>query len=306
MTGVVTLLTHRVAATLLAAMDGGRRIVSVSLDLGRTESVVALTNGVARTNAMAVSREALARIARDENKCFEIVDGEPKPITVFSTTTGWVRSLFPTEDAPTTLVAGFPMHRIRGTTPLADTCAKVQALGRPRGRVLDTATGLGYTAIALAEAGAQVVTVELDPAAIALARRNPWSVALFENDNIQTVIGDVAVLAAAFAAGVFSAVLHDPPTRQLAGALYSRSFYAEMRRVLKPGGRLFHYAGDPRSGQGAKITAGVSRRLREAGFRNIRRNEQAFGVTAIAGDERLDWRDARRGERRRRATADSR
>ena len=298
-TGIPALLTHREAAQLLAAMDGARQTASVSLDLGRTQSVVALTAGMASTGAVAVSRQALTRIAGDENKCFEIVGGQPVPISVFSATTGWARSLFPTEDAPTTLVAGFPMHRIRGTTPLADTEAKVRALGRPRGRVLDTATGLGYTAIALAKTATLVVTVELDPAAIALARRNPWSAALFENDNIKMAIGDVAALAAGFPAGAFSAVLHDPPTSQLAGALYSGAFYAEVRRVLKPGGRLYHYVGDPRSSQGAKTAAGVSRRLRAAGFRNVRTSDQAFGVTAMAGGGRLSGRAAGQVERHR-------
>ena len=123
----------------------------------------------------------------------------------------------------------------------------MKCLGRARGRALDTATGLGYTAIELARAGFDVVTVELDPAAIDLARRNPWSAALFRNEGIRLVQGDVAQAVASFADREFAAVLHDPPTRQLAGELYSGAFYRQLRRILKPGGRLFHYVGDPAS-----------------------------------------------------------
>ena len=93
----------------------------------------------------------------------------------------------------------------------------------------------------------------------------------------------MAELAASWETGTFSAILHDPPTVQLGGALYSAAFYRQLRHLLKPGGRLFHYVGDPRSGYGAKTTAGVMRRLQEAGFENVRRHPPAFGVTAVAG-----------------------
>ena len=280
--GPTPLLTHVEASALLAAVRDGHAAAVVSLDLGRSETTVRIEQGAARIGTAALRAVALAKIAGDPNKCFRIVDGEPQAVALFSATTGWARSLLPTGEAPTTLVAGFTMHRIRGTTPLADTRAKVYALGRGRGRVLDTATGLGYTAIELARTGREVLTVELDPAAIALARLNPWSRGLFANPNIEIVIGDVAELTAGWETGAFSAVLHDPPTMQLAGALYAGAFYRQLHRVLKPGGRLFHYVGDPQSGTGAKTTAGVVRRLQEAGFENVRRHSQAFGVTAVA------------------------
>ena len=172
-------------------------------------------------------------------------------ISVFSEETGWVRSLHPTADAPTTVVAGFPMHRIAGTTPLADTEAKVRALGRPRGRVLDTATGLGYTAIALARTCTEVVSVELDPAALELARRNPWSAVLFGCSKIELVVSDVVRSASGHSRTASSRrYCTIPPTAQLSGDLYSQAFYSELRRVLRPGGRLFHYVGDPASARG--------------------------------------------------------
>jgi hypothetical protein len=44
--------------------------------------------------------------------------------------------------------------------------------------------------------------------------------------------------------------------------------------------QLFHYVGDPESKSGRTITAGVMRRLEQAGFRQIRRAPRAFGVVA--------------------------
>ena len=285
--GCAPILTAAVAGRLLAAMDGGEPALAVSLDLGLSTERVPIHDGVVDARGTMVQRALLANIARREQQCFEVAAGDARPIAVFSEVTGWVRTLLPTADAPTTLVAGFPMHRLAGTTPLADARAKVRALRTARGRVLDTATGLGYTAIELARAGCDVVTVELDPAAIDLARRNPWSAALFECAKVRLRQGDVVEIAASFASGSFSAVLHDPPTRQLAGELYSAAFYAELRRILKPGGRLFHYVGDPDSRAGARVTAGVMRRLADAGFDNIRRRKDAFGIVAVARSWRL-------------------
>jgi hypothetical protein len=81
----------------------------------------------------------------------------------------------------------------------------------------------------------------------------------------------------------FATILHDPPTLTLAGHLYSTDFYAELLRVLKPGGRLFHYVGDPASKSGSRTTNGVVQRLEQAGFSSVRRYPRAFGVTATKG-----------------------
>jgi predicted methyltransferase len=66
----------------------------------------------------------------------------------------------------------------------------------------------------------------------------------------------------------------------LAGELYSAEFYGELRRVLRPGGKLFHYIGDPDSKMSASVTRGVLRRLEKTGFRNVRQVPDAFGVVA--------------------------
>lgn len=283
------LLTSASARQACAAIDAGAAVANISVDLGRSCVAVPIANrkawfgpaAASEPGLQALERATLQKVTRQPNKCFEVIGGKVHPLSVFSEATGWVRSLMPTADAPTTLVAGFPMHRVRGTTPLADTRAKVRALGRPRGRALDTATGLGYSAIELAKTCAQVVTVELDPAAIDLARRNPWSEMLFTHANIRLIIGDVGEQVTRFADASFDVVLHDPPTAQLAGSLYSQAFYAQLRRVLAAKGRLFHYVGDPASVAGGRLTAGVMRRLQDAGFRPVRRASQAFGVVAF-------------------------
>jgi predicted methyltransferase len=175
------------------------------------------------------------------------------------------------------LISGIPMHRIKDTNPEKDTRQKIKA-AHPMGRVLDTATGLGYTAISAAESAELVMTIELDPAAQDICRRNPWSQGLFENPKIEQRIGDSFDVIETFENASFNRIIHDPPTFSLAGHLYSRDFYAEMHRVLKSGGRAFHYIGDPESKSGSRITAGVIKRLEQVGFSQVRRAPRAFGV----------------------------
>jgi predicted methyltransferase len=183
-------------------------------------------------------------------------------------------------DAPTMLVAGLPMHRIKETDPYADTLTKVRTIQPIVGRVLDTATGLGYTAIEAAKTAEEVVSIELDPAGIEIARLNPWSQPLFQRPNIRMLVGDAVDLVPTFEDAAFSRILHDPPMIIIAGDLYSATFYRELYRVLRRGGRLFHYVGDPDSPSGSRTTGGVIRRLQEVGFSRVVRRSEAFGVVA--------------------------
>jgi len=148
------------------------------------------------------------------------------------------------------------------------------------GRVLDTATGLGYTAIAAAQTAEYVVTIELDPAALEIARLNSWSRALFDNPKITQIVGDSFEEIGELGEATFSRVIHDPPAFNLAGDLYSGEFYRQLFRVLRPGGRLFHYIGDLESKSGRVVSKGVVRRLQEAGFSRVVRRPEAFALVA--------------------------
>jgi len=59
--------------------------------------------------------------------------------------------------------------------------------------------------------------------------------------------------------------------------------YQELHRVLRPGGALYHYIGDPASTASGRLFAGVKSRLAAAGFDAVRTAPAAFGVTASAG-----------------------
>ncbi|MCA9940373.1 MAG: RsmD family RNA methyltransferase [Anaerolineales bacterium] len=278
---MLMVLSHFQAAEMLRAREAGLTEVVSSIDLRMTTMTARPgTDGVWLAEGVMVSWAQVAEIADNPTACYEVLAGEIVPIRAFSQMTGRFYSLLPTEGAPTMLVAGFPMHRIKGIDPHRDTLNKIKALGTPRGRLLDTATGLGYTAIEAAKTADEVVTVELDAAAQGICRRNPWSQGLFRNAKIRQIMGDSYEVIETFAAGTFSCILHDPPTFSLAGELYSRHFYEEAYRVLRARGRLFHYIGDPSSKSGANITRGVVRRLQEAGFGRVVAKPRAYGVVA--------------------------
>ncbi len=204
-----------------------------------------------------------------------------REIQVFSPETNRRYSLLATAGAPTMLVSGVQMHRTAGQDPWSDTLAKVRCAAPVVGDVLDTCTGLGYTAVVAAASASSVLTVELDPAAVEVARQNPWSRSLFDHPRIERRIGDSAVVVDDLPDGRFSRVIHDPPVFGLAGDLYAGAFYRQLYRVLGRGGRLFHYVGNVASGSGQRVTRGVTQRLREAGVSRIVARPEAFGVLAV-------------------------
>ena len=172
------------------------------------------------------------------------------------------------------------MHRIVDIDPMQDTLKKIATIVPIVGRVLDTATGLGYTAIEAAKTAEQVITIELDPGAQEIAQLNPWSRDLFDNPKIKQVMGDAFEVVANFDDSSFERIIHDPPVFSLAGELYSGAFYRQLYRVLKRGGRLFHYIGNLESKSSGTVTKGALKRLQEAGFTRVVRKPEAFGVVA--------------------------
>ena len=254
--------------------------VPLSLDLGLSSDTVRRTEqGIELPDGQTLTEQQIEQINSDENGCYQLFDNHLHKVEFFSDFTNRYYSLMPTEAAPTMLISGIPMHRIKGTNPLEDTRQKLKALGRANGLVLDTTTGLGYTAIQAAQTAARVITIEFDPTVIEVCRANPWSQGLFNNPKIQQLIGDSGDLAPAFEAEAFNAIIHDPPTFNLAGHLYSGVLYATFYRILKPNGRLFHYIGNPESRYGATTGRGVVNRLRQAGF-TVAPRDRAFGVLA--------------------------
>ena len=252
-----------------------------SLNLGLTPHEVRLeADRVILTDDAWLSWAAVDDIASTPTACYLIEGGDATKIQAYSTALDRLYTLFPTEGAPTVLISGIPMHRIKDIDPLEDTRRKVRSIAPVGGRVLDTATGLGYTALEAARTAEAVVTIELDPVIQDVARLNPYSRVLFDNPKIEQLFGDSSEVIVTLASSSFSRVIHDPPMFALAGQLYSAEFYRQIHRVLKLHGRLFHYIGDITSGSAKRVAQGATRRLLEVGFKRVTARPETFGLVA--------------------------
>ena len=272
-------LSHVQVEPLLQAHHRGERAATISMDLGLTTAEVELqADRAILPDGQWLPWEEMEEIAREESACFVIKEDTAEKVQRFSDSLNRFYSLMPTGGAPTMLISGIPMHRIKGIDPYQDTLKKLHTIAPVTGRVMDTCTGLGYTAIEAAKTADEVVTIELDPMVLEVAQLNPWSRPLFESPNIRQIVGDAFDEVQEFEDETFSRIIHDPPMFSLAGDLYSGECYRHLHRVLKPKGRLYHYIGDPNSRSGRNLTKGVVRRLQEAGFSRVVRKPDAFGV----------------------------
>ncbi len=275
------MLSYVQVAPLLKGREQGLPSVQISPDLGLSTVEVRLTaEGAEFPGGEHLDWQSAEKISSSDVNCFILEENVIRPAQVFSEYTNRMCSLMPTKGAPSMLVAGFVMHRIKDIDPMQDTLRKIRAITPITGRVLDTATGLGYTAIEAAKTADEVVTIELDPGAQEMARLNPWSRALFHSPNIRQIMGDAYEVVRTFEDGSFARIIHDPPTFSLAGELYSGAFYQQLYRILKRGGRLYHYIGDPNSKASGGVTKGALKRLQEAGFARVVRRPEAYGVVA--------------------------
>jgi uncharacterized protein len=275
------ILSYIQTRPLLEARKRGQAVVETSLDLGISHTSATLsTEGVSFATGERLDWASVEKISRSEVNCYTISAKGIHSVQTFSQETNRLCGLMPTRGAPSMLIAGFVMHRIKEIDPWQHAQRMIAAIAPMSGSVLDTATGLGYTVILAAREASGVTTIELDPGVQAIAQLNPWSQELFANPKITQVMGDAYEVVPTFADESFGRIMHDPPTFKLAGELYSGAFYRELYRILKRGGRLFHYIGDPNSKASGGVTRGVVRRLQEAGFSRVVRRAEAYGVVA--------------------------
>ncbi|MDE2086098.1 MAG: SAM-dependent methyltransferase [Xanthomonadaceae bacterium] len=259
------LLTRANAEALLAARDAGAAEWHGSLDLGRSTDIAML-----QADGWQWRGERYPWPAAPKERTIHYWDGEGfAPVARFS---GSLIKLVPTEwDVPTFEIDGIKMLPTAKASPLDDARRKV-ALVEPRGKVvLDSCGGLGYFAACCLEAGAtRIHSFEKNPDVLWLRTLNPWSPdpdAPSSGGRLRLAHADVAQAIAQVGDASVDALLHDPPRFGIAGELYALAFYRELARVLRRGGRLFHYTGSPNKlTSGRDVPREVAKRLEQAGF----------------------------------------
>jgi predicted methyltransferase len=259
------LLTRPLAEALRAARDAGAQTWTGSFDLDRTRDDV-------RLDADAWTWHGQRYPYPDTLKDRTIYHWDGDAFAAISRYDGALIKLVPTEwGAPTFEIDGIKMLPTAKTSPIDDARRKV-ALVRPQGKtVLDTCGGLGYFAACCLDAGAaRIVSFEKNADVLWLRTLNPWSPdpdAPEHGGRLRLTHGDVSQAIAEMADASVDAVLHDPPRFGIAGELYSQTFYDHLARVLRRGGRLFHYTGRPnRLTSGRDVPREVAKRLEKSGF----------------------------------------
>ncbi|KRA44338.1 MnmC family methyltransferase [Pseudoxanthomonas sp. Root630] len=271
------LLTRDAANALRAARDRGDGVWPGSFDLGRTQGEARLgTDAWQWKEATYPYPEGL------KDRTLYHWDGEDfAPISRFA---GSLIKLVPTEwGVPTFEIDGIKMLPTSKESPLDDAQRKV-ALVEPRGKVvLDTCGGLGYfAACCLAAGAARIRSFEKNEDVLWLRTLNPWSPdpeAPEHDDRLELAHADVSRAIVDIADASVDAVLHDPPRFGIAGELYSQAFYDQLARVLRRGGKLFHYTGSPNKlTSGRDVPGEVAKRLEKAGFKAQRALDGVVGL----------------------------
>jgi uncharacterized protein len=259
------LLTRPIVEALLAARDAGANAWVGSLDLG-------ISNGKAslETETWQWRGQRYPYPNPPKDRTIHYWDGDGfAPASRYA---GSLIKLVPTEwGAPTFEIDGIKMLPTSKESPFEDARRKVTLI-EPRGKVvLDTCGGLGYFAACCLEAGvARVHSFEKNADVLWLRTLNPWSPdpdAPANGGRLQLDHADISQAITRIADASMDALLHDPPRFGIAGELYSQAFYDQLARVLRRGGRLFHYTGSPNKlTSGRDVPREVAKRLEKAGF----------------------------------------
>lgn len=258
------LLTRPLGEALLFAHSSGAAVWHGSLDLGYSTGPVPLTNEHWQWQGASYPYPGKLK-----DRTLYWWDGEDfAPVSRFA---GSLIKLVPTVwNVPTFEIDGIKMLPTAKESPLDDARRKV-ALVQPAGKaVLDTCGGLGYFAACCLDVDvAQIQSFEKNEDVLWLRRLNPWSPDPTQsNGRLQLTHADIALAIEALPDATFDAALHDPPRFGIAGELYSLTFYQQLARVLRKGGRVFHYTGSPNKlTSGRDVPREVAHRLERAGFK---------------------------------------
>lgn len=257
------LLTRTLCEQIARARTEGATHLECSLDLDRSRTVIELGDTAWRCGDRTYAYLPDCR----ERTVYYWDDRIWRPVARYGSA---LVKLVPTEWGPPTFeIDGIKMLPTSTCSPLEDARVKVGWVEPAGKRILDTCGGLGYFAACCLEAGAtHVHSFEASADVLWVRALNPWSPPA--DARLQLEPGDVVQRIRELGPASFDAILHDPPRFGIAGELYSGEFYAQLARVLRRRGKMFHYTGTPnRLTSGRDVPREVARRLEANGFQTV-------------------------------------
>lgn len=235
----------------------------ITLDLGLTRTKIKLSkNGFYYKNKLI----SIPKLRDDDHSCYLLIKDKLEKVQWFSEETKQIYKLVPTSNRPILQISGTSMHKF----PFVE---RIKA-DKLTGKIMDAGTGLGYTAIAASETAEQIITVEFDQNVIEMQKLNPYSQELFKRKNIQRLNGDIVKVIKRFPDQEFDFIIFDTGTPRSSGEFFSQNNYQEAYRVLKSGGKLYHYLPRHLISHGRDFAGEVILRMKKAGFELVERNEE--------------------------------
>jgi predicted methyltransferase len=249
--------------------------IEISFDLGLTKTAVLLRDEqILFENEYKIPIPAQDLIREDDKRTILIFKNGfwQKWIYFDQVSNQFIKPVFVSPQKPPTVeISGIKMHVTENQDPMTDTMLKIKALGKLRGKIVDTCCGLGYTAIFLAnlKSVSQVFCVEINRIMIAICRENPWSRELFNSPKINLVLGSTAEIIKIMPDNSFGGILHDPPRYALSPELYTEEIYSHFLSILLYRGRLYHYTGNPKKERRRSLAERTISRLKSVGFSRV-------------------------------------
>lgn len=269
-----------IAKDILSAIKHKQEYIELSVDLNISrDNFKIIDDKILFDENNVLDSRQLKKIVKKDKRVFLLSNGE---LNILEYRDEGYYKLVPTDGAPTVEISGVKMHKSKDIDPFINAKHNAEEVVYKGHYVLDTCGGLGYTAIWAHRLGAkEVITFEKSEYILKIRNQNPWSDEL-NQEGITEITGDASALILKLNSGYFDSIIHDPPRLSLAGNLYGAEFYSELYRVLKKGGKLFHYTGNPHLiNRGNSFVINAGKRLQNVGFRKIELKPQLLGLKAI-------------------------
>ena len=243
------------------------REVEVSLDLGITKEKIKISKEgfYIKNNLIKIKK-----IKETDKSCYIITKNKIEKVQFFSDSN--LYKLIPTKNKPILKISGTSMHKKEFVERI-----KKEKL---KGIILDSGTGLGYTAIEASKTAEKIITIEFDKNVIEITKINPYSKDLFKKKDIELKIGDLTKLIKEFKDKSFDNIILDGGTPKSSGEFFSLENYKQTFRVLKNNGKLFHYIPKHHIKSGRDFASEIIKRLKKAGFNIVERNNMGSYVIA--------------------------
>ena len=266
------IVTDKVLSKIRQGLDSNQTEIIISIDLGISDAKIIL-NPLNNTFSIEPFKEIVFPDSFDEaeNICYFIDQHQIYPLKFFSDESNFYYKLVPTSWRPILRISATPMHK----KPFLDAIEKLQF----RGFVLDSGTGLGYSAIIASKTATRVITIELFENVTEIATYNPHSKDLFESSNIDLRIGDITEEILQFDDNFFDNIIQDGGMPKSSGNFFSQDHCRQLHRVLKSDGQLIFYLPKHGKSKGRDYGAEHLERLKKAGF--LVKNRDVDGSFAI-------------------------